>query len=167
MSLAKTNYYAFNVDDEEWGDDEEWEWESEGEEEDQEIPEPFTNGISKTEINNKPNLTAAEKLQNGINITITNHMNGVHDDEDDDKPVDANGKADIKIQGNLLTINRNGQTDWSDDEYEESPAPAPPPPPPPPPPPKSPVPPPPPPPPSNNLKLPTGKCRLETLCKDC
>ena len=91
-------------------------------------------------------------------------MNGVHDDEDDDKPVDANGKADIKIQGNLLTINRNGQVDWSDDEYEDSPAP--PPPPPPPPPPKSPVPPPPPPPPSNNLKPPTGKYRLETPCKE-
>jgi len=60
------------------------------------------------------------------------------EDEVDDK---ANTKADIKIEGNLITIDRS-KVDWSDDEFEEeaSPPPAPPPPPPP-------VPPPPPPPP--------------------
>ena len=70
-------------------------------------------------------------------------MNGENGVIEEDKPHDATGKADIKIQGNLLTIKRKGPAEWSDDEYDESPAP----PPPPPPPPKSPIPPPPPPPP--------------------
>ena len=72
-------------------------------------------------------------------------MNGKNEEEEDENPIDAKGKADIKIQGNLLTINRNGPVEWSDDEYDESTKP--PPPPPSPPPPKSPIPPPPPPPP--------------------
>ena len=78
-------------------------------------------------------------------------MNGGNGVDEKEKPVDAKGKADIKIQGNLLTINRKGPVDWSDDEYDESPAP--PPPPPPPPPPKSPIPPPPPPPPVNGKQI--------------
>ena len=80
-------------------------------------------------------------------------MNGENgkEEQEEEKAVDAKGKADIKIQGNLLTIKRNGPVDWSDDEYEDSPAPAPPPPPPPPP--KSPVPPPPPPPPGPGKKI--------------
>merc|ERR1711994_1219780 len=92
---------------------------------------------------------------------ITNHMNGSNGVEDDDTPQDAKGKADINIKGNLLTINRNGPVEWSDDEYEESPAKAPPPPPPPPP--KSPIPPPPPPPPGLDVKLKPVKATQEQI----
>jgi len=65
----------------------------------------------------------------------------------DDKPVDAEGKANITITENLVTIDRS-KIDWSDDEFEEEdeePAKtvAPPPPPPPPGPPAPPPPPPP------------------------
>ena len=122
------------TDDEEWGDDDEWEWESE-EEEENEIPDPFANGTNKKDTFDKPKLSSSEAIQNGINITITNHMNGENEKDAEDKAVDATGKADIKIQGNLLTIKRNGPVEWSDDECEESPAPPPAPPPPPPPPP--------------------------------
>jgi len=65
---------------------------------------------------------------------------------DDDKPIDAEGKANITITENLVTIDRS-KVDWSDDEFEEdeeeaAPVSVPPPPPPPP---GPPVPPPPPP----------------------
>ena len=57
-----------------------------------------TNGIPKT---------------NGIN-----HTQNEDDDDDDTKPVDAKGVPDIKIQGNVLKIDRKDVV-WSDDEYEE------------------------------------------------
>ena len=68
--------------------------------------------------------------------------NGV---KNDDKPVDAEGKANITITGNLVTIDRS-KVDWSDDEFDEEddePETAVPPPPPPPPGPPAPPPPPP------------------------
>lgn len=68
------------------------------------------------------------------------------------KPEEAAGKADIKIDGTLVTIDRSKPVDWSDDEFEEDDeepkaetTTAPPPPPPPPPAANAPPPPPPPP----------------------
>lgn len=79
-----------------------------------------------------------------------NKCNGVKEE----KPVDAVGKANIKIDGSLLTIDRSKPVVWSDDEFEEddetsprvSSVPAPPKPPPPPRAPRAPPAPPPPPP---------------------
>ena len=76
-------------------EDEEWEWE-----EDEDAP-----------------------AVNGIN----NHKNNViadTDSDDDDVPRDAKGVPDIKIQGNIVKIDRKN-VDWSDDEYDESPSPSP------------------------------------------
>ena len=35
-------------------------------------------------------------------------------DEDDDKPVDAKGNADITIQGNILKVDRTGKLNWTE-----------------------------------------------------
>jgi len=83
----------------------------------------------------------------------------------EEKPKDAEGKANIKIDGNLVTIDRTKPIDWSDDEFEESDDEEPTtsaPPPPPPPPPAAPAPPPPPP----GSGLPSKKSeRVEQLKK--
>ncbi len=106
------------ADDQDWGDEEEWEWEEDEDAADDEAED-----------------TTEEKKCNGLN------HKAVDDDvdSDDNVPKDAKGVPDIKIQGNLLKIDRKN-VDWSDDEYDESPdeaedakptIPAPPPPPPP------------------------------------
>lgn len=110
---------------------------------------PVTNGISTMKNGNHAN-NGNHATQNG-----NGHINHINDD---DKVVEeAKGKADIKIQGNLLRIARTEPVDWSDDEYEDEEEPeekvAPPAPPPPPPPAPAP-PPPPPPPPGKALFLP-------------
>lgn len=89
--------------------------------------------------------------------------NGV---KNDDKPVDAEGKANITITGNLVTIDRS-KVDWSDDEFdEEDDEPQKAVPPPPPPPPGPPAPPPPPPGPPGVDKKPSFKSdRVEQLKK--
>eukprot|EP00090_Calanus_glacialis_P010727 TRINITY_DN19177_c0_g1_i1.p1 TRINITY_DN19177_c0_g1~~TRINITY_DN19177_c0_g1_i1.p1 ORF type:complete len:718 (+),score=266.87 TRINITY_DN19177_c0_g1_i1:328-2481(+) len=89
--------------------------------------------------------------------------NGV---KNDDKPVDAEGKANITITGNLVTIDRS-KVDWSDDEFdEEDDEPETAVPPPPPPPPGPPAPPPPPPGPPGVDKKPSFKSdRVEQLKK--
>jgi len=96
--------------------------------------------------------------------------NGLKKHGDDDKPVDAEGKAKISITENLVTIDRS-QVDWSDDEFEEDEeeepkTTAPPPPPPPPPPAAPPAPPPPPPGPPGLERKTSGKNdRIEQLKK--
>ena len=99
--------------------------------------------------------------KNGLvsNGTSCNKTSAVINEEDQEIE-EVKGIADIKIEGNLLTIKRNGPIDWSDDEYEEEeediePEIEPPPPPPPPPPP---VPPPPPP-------LPPGESNASMMKK--
>ena len=142
--------------DEEWGDEDEWEWEA-----DEEIEQENSTKISKIPSPPPPPV-APTKTVNGINgiVNGSSAMNGHKSNgytktsgvinHEDQEIEEVNGKADIKIEGNLLTIKRNGPIDWSDDEYEDdeeetdilslAPPPAPPAPPPPPP-----VPPPPPP----------------------
>ena len=138
--------------DEEWGEEDEWEWEAEAEEEEISNPVKAVNGNS---INGNVNGCNINGVMNGVshknglvsNGTSCNKSSTVINEEDQEIE-EVKGKADIKIEGNLLTIKRNGPIDWSDDEYEEDEEEIEPPPPPPPPPP--PVPPPPPP-------LPPGK----------
>ena len=152
--------------DEEWGDDDEWEWEADAEDIDKPNSESNMTKTSKLP-SPAPAPLSNFKTVNGVNSNLM--MNGLHIDNsapppsngthnnrkssavinhEDQEIEEVNGKADIKIEGNLLTIKRNGPIDWSDDEYEEEeeeeeliPTSLPPPPPPPPP-----VPPPPPPP---------------------
>jgi len=93
--------------------------------------------------------------------------NGLNNHKDDDKPVDAVGKAKISITDNLVTIDRS-QVDWSDDEFEEDEEEEPTTnvPPPPPPPPAPPAPPPPPPgPPGLERKISSKNDRIEQLKK--
>jgi len=93
------------------------------------------------------------------------NCNGVNNDE---KPVDARGKAKISITENLVTIDRS-KVDWSDDEFdeeEEDEEPTNTGPPPPPPPPGPPAPPPPPPaPPGADRKISGKNDRVEQLKK--
>lgn len=157
---------GLSVSDEEWGDDDEWEWEADAEDIDKPNSESNMTKTSKLP-SPAPAPLSNFKTVNGVNSNLM--MNGLHIDNsapppsngthnnrkssavinhEDQEIEEVNGKADIKIEGNLLTIKRNGPIDWSDDEYEEEeeeeeliPTSLPPPPPPPPP-----VPPPPPPP---------------------
>ena len=121
-----------------------------------------TNGTTK-----QSNGTA---LSNGLNSSNT--ANGYHINEEDTEIEEVNGKADIKIQGNLLKIERTGPVEWSDDEYEEDeeeeyekeveePKIAPPAPPPPPPAPPAPPPPPPPMPPGGTIFFLSARVRPE------
>jgi len=81
------------------------------------------------------------------------------------KPEDAEGKANITIDGSLITIDRS-KVDWSDDEFEEEDEPQPKAAPAPPPPPPAPGPPPPPPPPPGALPPQKAKSnRVEALKK--
>lgn len=89
--------------DGEWDeeDGEEWEWEEDEEavEDEPDTKKSNTNGVLLPKTN-------------GIDHTQN------EDDDDDSKPVDAKGVPDIKIQGNVLKIDRKDVV-WSDDEYEE------------------------------------------------
>ena len=113
----------------------------------------LANGSATNGTSNGTNNTAKQNgtLSNGI-------ANGHHINEEDHQIEEVNGKADIKIQGNLLKIERTGPVEWSDDEYEDDEEEVeenndiPPPPPPPPPPTNIPPPPPPPPPTQNSSK---------------
>ena len=162
LVLMTTKYIL----DEEWGDEDEWEWEADNEDIDK--PNSESNITKTSKLPSPPPAPAPLsniKTVNGVNGNLM--MNGLHKNNgapppsngthnnrksstvinhEDQEIEEVNGKADIKIEGNLLTIKRTGPIDWSDDEYEEEeeliPTSLPPPPPPPPPP----VPPPPPPP---------------------
>ena len=120
---------AQTIAEAEWGEEDEWEWESEEEAEEPQnngsngmkMPTTTNNGNGYTATNGTSNGTTKQSngtaLSNGNNSTTT--ANGYHINEEDNEIEEVNGKADIKIQGNLLKIERTGPVEWSDDEYEE------------------------------------------------
>jgi len=87
------------------------------------------------------------------------------EEQEKDKAVDAEGKANITIDGSLITIDRTKPVDWSDDEFEDDEEETTNAPPPPPPPPAPPGPPPPPPPPPGMAPQKAQSSRVEQLKK--
>jgi len=189
-TTSSTMSAEHNADEEEaWGEDDEWEWESEeGEDqkghENSEVKMPqqlqlATNGLTNNSNGTANGATDAKTTTNWHSNLQNGTANGHHINEEDNVIEEVNGKADIKIQGNLLKIERTGPVEWSDDEYEEeeveeeyeqedhkkievAPASAPPPPPPPP---MPPAPPPPPPMPSGSEIDAARARKLEKLDK--
>ena len=98
LSSCLIDHSRLPEEEEDWDeDDEEWEWE---EDED---------AVDDDEVN------LAKVEANGINGHI---HNGADEEEEDDDDLKPKGPPDIKVQGNILKIDRK-DIDWSEDEYEE------------------------------------------------